>query len=96
MRSLVCALCFLQIKFEADLKITQMASGEGEVVPFRESLYPEGNVEDWLLEVERVMKESLRLILHDSLVDYKTVRKVISITFKTSWTYMDMTYLTLY
>jgi len=50
-----------------------MISGEGEVVPFTERLYPKGNVEYWLLEVERVMRESLRKILSDSLEDYKTV-----------------------
>lgn len=50
-----------------------MISAEGEVVPFKDRLYPEGNVEDWLLEVERVMKESLRLILKEALDDYLTV-----------------------
>ncbi len=50
-----------------------MQSGEGEVVPFKEELYPRGNVEDWLLEVERVMKESLRLILGEALNVYKQV-----------------------
>ena len=32
-----------------------------------------GNVEDWLLEVERVMRDSLRKILGDSLEVYPTV-----------------------
>ena len=50
-----------------------MISAEGEEVPFTKTLYPEGNVEDWLLEVENVMKESLRQILSNSLVDYKSV-----------------------
>ena len=40
---------------------------------FRESLYPTGNVEDWMGEIERIMKESLRLIIKDSLEDYKKV-----------------------
>ena len=62
-----------QITFADDLKITEMISGEGEKVPFTERLYPEGNVEDWLLEVERVMRESLRKILSDSLEDYALV-----------------------
>jgi len=51
-----------------------MISGEGEKVPFTQRLYPEGNVEDWLLEVERVMRESLRKILSDSLEDYVKVQ----------------------
>lgn len=66
-------LRFLQITFAEELKITEMISGEGEKVPFTESLYPKGNVEDWLLEVERVMRESLRKILSDSLENYKEV-----------------------
>ena len=62
-----------QLRFEEDLKITKMYSGEGECVDFRESLYPTGNVEDWMGEIERIMKESLRLIIKDSLEDYKKV-----------------------
>lgn len=50
-----------------------MFSGDGEVVPFTETLYPTGNVEDWLLEVERVMRKSLKEIIEDSLKDYKEV-----------------------
>ena len=50
-----------------------MFSGEGEVVPFCETLYPKGNVEDWLLEVERVMRLSLKKIIEASLKDYKEV-----------------------
>ena len=61
------------MKFESDLQITQMFSGEGEMVPFSEKMYPAGNVEDWLLEVERVMKESLRKILGDALAKYPGV-----------------------
>ncbi|XP_048258404.1 dynein axonemal heavy chain 1-like isoform X3 [Haliotis rufescens] len=62
-----------KLKFEDDLKITRMYSGEGEDVGFRESMYPTGNVEDWMSEIERVMKESLRLIIKDSLQNYKEV-----------------------
>ena len=54
-----------------------MFSGEGEVVPFKEELYPRGNVEDWMLEIERVMKESLRLILGEALKEYKEVSTVM-------------------
>lgn len=51
-----------------------MFSGEGEEVPFCETLYPTGNVEDWLLEVERVMRGSLKKIIEDSLINYKEVK----------------------
>ena len=50
-----------------------MFSGEGEMVPFCQVLYPKGNVEDWLLEVEKVMRLSLKEIIRDSLQDYKNV-----------------------
>ena len=49
------------------------------MVPFCEELYPTGNVEDWLLEVERVMRSSLKAIIRDSLVDYTQVRGVESV-----------------
>ena len=35
-----------QLRFEDDLAITRMYSGEGEDVPLCETLYPTGNVED--------------------------------------------------
>ena len=50
-----------------------MHSGEGEVVPFSEKLYPTGNVEDWLCEVERVMKKSLKDVLYEALEEYPDV-----------------------
>nr|WAW84827.1 axonemal dynein heavy chain 1 [Halisarca dujardinii] len=62
-----------KLKFEEDLRISQMFSGDGEMVPFHEELYPKGNVEDWLLQVEVVMKSSLRKILGDSLENYTQV-----------------------
>ena len=61
---------FLQLKFEDDLRISKMYSGEGEDVSFKKVMYPKGNVEDWLLEVENVMKESLRQIMGEALIDY--------------------------
>ena len=62
-----------QLTFEEDLKITKMNSGEGECVPLCEELYPIGNIEDWLLELERVMKETIRSQLEQALLDYKKV-----------------------
>ena len=43
------------------------------MVPFCETLYPTGNVEDWLLEVERVMRDSLRKTIGDALANYPEV-----------------------
>lgn len=65
--------CFLQITFESDLKITSMYSSEGEEVALQEVMYPTGNVEDWMLELERIMKETMRLTLKDALNVYPKV-----------------------
>ena len=65
-----------QLQFEQDLAITKMFSGEGEDVPFCETLYPVGNVEDWLLNVERVMKASLKQIIGQALQNYQKVRGI--------------------
>lgn len=53
-----------------------MFSGEGECVPFSNSLYPTGNVEDWLLEVENTMRGSLREILNRALTVYSEVTPI--------------------
>ena len=74
------SLCFSipssQLRFEDDLAITRMYSGEGEDVPLCETLYPTGNVEDWLLEVERVMQDSLKSIIAEALEDYPQVQNM--------------------
>lgn len=69
----------LQLRFEEDLAITRMYSGEGEDVPLCETLYPTGNVEDWLLEVERVMKDSIKSTIEEALEDYPQVYTIHSI-----------------
>lgn len=62
-----------RLKFEDDLEITSMFSGEGEQVAFEESLYPTGNVEEWMLEIEKIMRESLRRIIERALKNYKEI-----------------------
>jgi dynein heavy chain len=57
-----------------------MYSAEGEAVPFKETVYPTGNVEDWLLEVERVMRESLRKTIGEAIVNYMEVSKIMMFT----------------
>ena len=70
--------CVFQLSFEEDLRISSMFSGEGECVPFSNSLYPTGNVEDWLLEVENTMRGSLREILRRALLEYAEVKFLFS------------------
>ncbi|KAH0794861.1 dynein heavy chain 1, axonemal [Histomonas meleagridis] len=71
--------CFENIgslTFEKDLKITQMISCEGEVVNLSRSLYPKGNVEHWLLEVETIMRETLKDILKKAYEEYPTIPRI--------------------
>ncbi|CAF1941259.1 unnamed protein product [Rotaria magnacalcarata] len=59
-----------RVKFEDDMRISKMYSAEQEEVAFRKDIYPVGNVEDWMCEIERIMRETLRQIIHDALEDY--------------------------
>ena len=68
-----------------------MFSAEGEMVPLSEPLYPKGNVEDWLLEVERVMMDSIRKILGQSLLSYPEVRVSFQISFSLYWAQLMLT-----
>jgi len=72
--------CFEGIEyltFEEDLTITAMNSIENETVPFPKPINPldkDGvprNVEEWLADVEKAMKSSLREVFHKSLLAYK-------------------------
>ncbi|GCB77151.1 hypothetical protein scyTo_0015613, partial [Scyliorhinus torazame] len=58
------------LHFEEDLNITHMYSAEGEEIELFRTIYPTGNVEDWLLDVEKVMKESVKDNIERSLKTY--------------------------
>lgn len=55
------------------MRISKMYSAEQEEVAFRKEIYPVGNVEDWMCEIERVMRETLRQVIRDALEDYTKV-----------------------
>lgn len=59
-----------RLKFQADLQITDMYSGEGEEVKLYLPVYPSGNVEYWLKDVEKSMKATLRDNINRSLKVY--------------------------
>ncbi|KAG7477961.1 hypothetical protein MATL_G00075170 [Megalops atlanticus] len=59
-----------QLQFQSDLLITHMYSAEGEEVKLFIPVMPSGNVEDWLREVEKSMKASLRDNIDRSLKEY--------------------------
>ncbi|CAG9128683.1 unnamed protein product [Plutella xylostella] len=56
-----------KVTFEADLKITQMHSSEGEIVDLKYTFYPTMNVEQWLLLLEDTMKNTIRLTLIEGI-----------------------------
>ncbi|XP_054472107.1 dynein axonemal heavy chain 1 [Anoplopoma fimbria] len=65
--------CFENIaslQFQPDLQITHMYSGEGEEVKLSIPVWPTGNVENWLRDVERSMKATLRDNIDRSLKVY--------------------------
>lgn len=47
-----------------------MFSSENERVEFCKHFYPRGNVENWLLEVESVMKKSVKEVLRAAVAAY--------------------------
>ena len=52
------------LEFQQNLDITAMLSVEKERVPFVKKINPKGaagNVEKWLIQIEEVMKESLKV-----------------------------------
>ena len=61
-----------RVTFEGDLRISEMWSKEGAVVPFNEPLYPKGGVEVWMQEIERVMRLSVRGNIKRALESYST------------------------
>jgi dynein heavy chain len=67
-----------RVKFESDLKITQIISAEGEEVKLDKPVDPEtsankGNVEKWLLEIESIQWDSVRTLTVGSLEQYLTL-----------------------
>ncbi|NWH35887.1 DYH1 protein, partial [Chloropsis hardwickii] len=59
-----------RLKFQEDLQITHMYSGEGEEVKLFSAITPTENVEDWLVEVEKSMKASVRDNIEKSIGVY--------------------------
>ena len=59
-----------KVDFQSDLAMTCMYSGENEKVEWDDKVYPEGNVEFWLTEVEKMMRMSISTQLGLSVQDY--------------------------
>lgn len=60
-----------ELEFDDSKKMHAMFSAEKEKVPFTRYIDPiNKNVEDWMNEVEDMMKESVRTCLLKSVTDY--------------------------
>ncbi|KAL6436551.1 hypothetical protein ACFW04_004787 [Cataglyphis niger] len=70
-----------ELRFEHDLRITRMYSAEYEEVTLRPSIYPEGNVENWLGLVEDAMRNTLRELISKAL-------EIVETTEREQWLYM--------
>ena len=69
-----------KVKFESDLKITEIRAAKGEIVVLDEAIDPEkgknkGNVECWLLELEHMQWRTLKTQTELGLDDYKVTNR---------------------
>lgn len=65
-----CFEAISSLDFSESLEISAMNSKEGEKIPFDKTMFPKGNVENWLGEVEERMKSSVRKQTEVSIYDY--------------------------
>lgn len=52
------------------VEVTQMVSGKGEVVPLNNSVFTTGNTENWLSELESMMRTTVKALNKKTLVEY--------------------------
>ena len=67
-----------QLRFDAHVDITGMASIEGEVIPLKTKIKPadaNGAVEKWLVQVESGMVESLRDVTRQGVLSYASTKR---------------------
>nr|AML30857.1 axonemal inner arm dynein heavy chain 1 [Marsilea vestita] len=66
------------LEFQHNLDITAMLSVEKERVEFSSKVNPKGaggNVERWLIEIEQVMKDSLKVLVQKATANYVIVQR---------------------
>lgn len=62
-----------EVEFDSTKKIIAMYSAEREKVPFFKSVNPVGKpVEDWMNELEQMMKTTINHVMNNSVKDYST------------------------
>jgi dynein heavy chain len=76
-----------RVKFSETDEVFGMLSAEGEEVNFNSKIDvnagdKKGNVEKWMLEIETVMRKTLRELCRDSLKDYYKAKRT---TWVGSW-----------
>jgi dynein heavy chain len=65
-----------KVTFEDDLAMVEMFSGEGECVKWDGKVYPEGNVEFWLTDVEKMMRGSISTSFGGSVKEYAVLERI--------------------
>ena len=66
-----------KVKFTEKQEVTAMISAEGECVDLLRKIdvnegEKKGNVERWMLEIEKIMRQSLKMLTQQSIQDYET------------------------
>lgn len=67
-----------KVKFTDKQEVVAMISAEQEVVDLHKKVdvnegEKKGNVERWMLEIEKVMRQSLKILTHQSILNYAEV-----------------------
>lgn len=70
-----------KVKFSDKQEVTAMISAESEVVDFYKKIDvnegdKKGNVEKWMLEIEKVMRLSLKMLTMQSISDYYNTDRI--------------------
>jgi dynein heavy chain, axonemal len=68
------------VQFSDKQEVTAMISAENEVVDLCRKIDvnegdKKGNVEKWMLEIEKVMRQSLKMLTQQSIQDYYDVKR---------------------
>jgi dynein heavy chain len=66
-----CFEAIAQLEFQKDKEMTAMYSGEKECVQFTAGVYPEGEVEFWLGDIEKMMQLSVKTEMKKAILAYK-------------------------
>ena len=71
-----CFEAMQRVTFDEDLQITEMHSREKEIIQFIEPINPVSrNVEDWMTDLEKGMKASVKSQVYKAIIDYTVTKR---------------------